>query len=59
MNGEGVEMDVHACGLCDRFAFFARGMGGLVEELLEEDELYAGESFSCATGGIVGGNACC
>ena len=50
-------MNVHACGLCNRFALFARRMGGLVEDLLEHHELHAGETFTCPTGGIVGGYA--
>ena len=47
-------VDVHACGVGDRFALFARRMGGLVKELLEHDELHAGEPFACPTRGIVG-----
>lgn len=52
-------MDVHACGLCDRFALFAGRMGGLVEELFEHHELHTGETFACPTSGIVGGYARC
>jgi len=57
--GPRLQVHVHACSLCDRFALFAGRMGGLVEELLEHHELYAGEPFACATRGIVGGYACC
>ena len=57
MSGEGGDMDVHACGLCDRFALLARWMGCLVEELLKHHELDTGEAFACATCGIVRGYA--